>query len=133
MRQVQIMRRTAVFLAALTLMSSATVAGAWAGAKLGVGVKVVVPSLCTAELRDGARQIAVACLHRQGFELHARNRRSDGALILTMGRFRAEIPPGERRRIAGSVGPSAARLPIRLATADGTASAEDLGLEIEPR
>ena len=120
-------------LAASALISSATVVGAWAGAQLGVGVSVALPSLCTAELRRGGREIAVVCLHRAGFVLHARNRRSTGELVLIMGAFRAEIPPGERRRIAGSGGPSAGRLPVRWTSADGAVSTRDIGLELTPR
>ncbi|MEM6742278.1 MAG: hypothetical protein AAF676_00910 [Pseudomonadota bacterium] len=128
-----VLRRAVGLSGALSLALGASVAGAWAGARLGVDVRVALPSLCTAELRRGTREIAIACLHRDGFVLHARNRRSSGDLVLRMGAFRTEIPPGERRRIADSGGPSAGRLPIRLSSVEGRVSAADLALEIEPR
>lgn len=104
-----------------------------AGPSLGVRVSVELPALCTAEHKPVREEIAVACLHRDGFVLMARNRREAGALTVAIGRFRAVIPPGEARPIADASGPSAARLPVALTVAGDMAGPEDLGLEIERR
>jgi hypothetical protein len=121
-------------LRAVTILGAMLCAGAAeAGAALGVQVRMEIPALCAAEHAAGEGEITVACLHREGFVLLARNRREAGDLTVAIGRFRAVIPPGEARPIADSLGPTAARLPVALTVAGDAAAPGDLALEIERR
>jgi hypothetical protein len=117
----------------LSILAMLWAAPAFAGASLGISVTVELPALCTAEHEPVREEIKVACLHRDGFVLMARNRRETGALTVAIGNFRATIPPGEARAIADAAGPTAARLPVALMVAGSAAAPGDLALEIERR